>query len=177
MKVIKVSGDSMQEMLQDILSHFGELNDLEDSGKSINEETSQKRSRPPQTEHKCHCERSTTPDISKVFWIDKKVCDDNVLTVFNVIAPFAIKNSIKATITKIENEQWLILRYENDETKFSDCTTCNFKINKQVEYKYNFRDYKVDKKKLKLNYENGILSLVTVSSKISPKNDDYVIGL
>lgn len=121
--------------------------------------------------------RNCVRDISKVFWVDKKLDDEgNITTVFHVIAPFANKPSIKATITKIENDSWLILTYENDDSIFRDCMSCNFRVNKAVEYKYNLNKYDVDKSKMKLSYDRGVISLFTVASKPS-KNDDFSIGL
>lgn len=115
-------------------------------------------------------------DLSKAYWVDKAVKDDTVTTIFHIIAPFARESSIKATVSKIDDAQWLILRYENDDTIFDNCTSCNFRIDKTVEYKYNLNKYKIDKKKLKLSYDRGVINLYTVASK-SSKNDDYTIGL
>lgn len=133
-------------------------------------------------DNECHCghhdqeRHNPICDMSKAYWVDKAVKDDTVTTIFHVIAPFARESSIKATVSKIDNVQWLILRYENDDTIFDNCTSCNFRIDKTVEYKYNLNKYKIDKNKLKLSYDRGVINLYTVASK-SSRNDDYTIGL
>jgi len=174
MKVMKVTGDTLDDLIRNVAEQIQQMVEL-DNGDNVSVKRDDKRPTNSCKEH--HCECHTTPDISKIYWIDKRVNNDEVITIFNVIAPFAIEKTIKATLNKVEGDTWLTLRYTNDDSMFTNCQTCNFKARKEIEYKYNFTDYKVSKKALKLTYKNGIISLFTVSTKAQPKNEDYVIGL
>lgn len=179
MRMIRVTGDTLDEMIKQVADYYRNFIDNEEDNEPISESSDKKVDKKvcdSNKDHVCRC-GDTTPDISKIYWIDKKVIEDNVYTVFNVIAPFAVEDTIKAAIDKIGNEWWLTLRYTNNDGVFSECMRVNFKTRKEVEFKYNFKDFKVDKKKLRLTYNKGIISLYTVSSRTQPKSDSYVIGL
>lgn len=177
MRMIRITGDTLDEMIKQVRDYYNQfLDDAKNNEPVEDEPKKSEKVCDHDKDHICRC-GDTTPDISKIYWIDKKVVEDNVYTVFNVIAPFAAEDTIKAAIDKIGNEWWLTLRYTNNDGVFSECMRVNFKTRKEVEFKYNFKDFKVDKKKLRLTYNKGIISLYTVSSRIQPKSDSYVIGL
>jgi hypothetical protein len=173
MRVIKLSGDTLDEIMKQAAEHYRILQQQESE---CDERAKEQHEELENQKHIQACSR----DMSKVFWITKTEEGDSVTTIFNVVAPFAIESSIKASLKKIDNGDTILrLRYENNfsEIECSNVVHRNFDLKRDaIEYSYNFRNYKVDKKKMKLYYKNGIISLHTSSTQVS-KDDDFTIGL
>ena len=181
MKIVNVSGDTIPELISNLEKMFQKVGQEGRRSFIDRPDINGFIDRPQQKSHRPTSENvKEKPDISKVFWIDRTIDsrDSNkFITKFHVIAPFAINDSVKCSVKKINGEDWIYLTYENSNDLFKDCFMCNFVAKQKVEYKYNFHEFKIDRKKTRITMNNGVIELTVISSKIEPTEDDFVIGL
>ena len=119
-------------------------------------------------------------NISKLWWVDRRKGDDAEEVVVNIIAPFLQKDTFSATITNIDNREFVEVSYQNGAERFNKCEAANFKTDVKIGFKFEAcsRGYKINKKAIKTTYKDGIVSIVIPSEKPKSKKDsEFTFGL
>lgn len=124
----------------------------------------------------------SAPECSKLYTVENEQVDEKTgvkTTVIRVLAPLAIKESVKLTFKDIEDKTRVTLTYKNEMNKmFHGVSFSSFMIDEDVQLVFDgSEDEKFDKKNVKLNFDDGIIKICLKTLPPQADNDITVFTL